>query len=55
MREVGLAVEEEGTDDLDMVTAAAFALAERVTGVRLTPEFLEYTLFAEGLAPIPSG
>ncbi|MGW3506460.1 DUF6461 domain-containing protein [Streptomyces sp. NPDC000994] len=54
MREVGFAVE-EGTDDLDMVTPATFALAERVTGIRLTPEFLENTQFIEGLAPIPSG
>ncbi|MFF3879065.1 DUF6461 domain-containing protein [Streptomyces sp. NPDC001978] len=55
MREVGFAVEEEGADDLDVVTAATFALAERVTGIRLTPEFLENTQFIEGLAPIPSG
>lgn len=55
MREVGFAVEEGGADDLDMVTAATFALAERVTGIRLTPEFLEHAPFIEGLAPIPSG
>ncbi|MFJ5901950.1 DUF6461 domain-containing protein [Streptomyces sp. NPDC093064] len=55
MREVGLAVEEGGADDLDMVTAATFALAERVTGIRLTPEFLENTLFIEGVVPIPRG
>ena len=62
MREVGFVVEEveeleEGeeadADDADIVTAAAFALAERVTGVRLTPEFLEDAPFVEGLAPIP--
>ncbi|MFE2545530.1 DUF6461 domain-containing protein [Actinacidiphila glaucinigra] len=55
MREVGLTTEEDGEDDLDVVTAAAFALAERVTGVRLTPEFLETARFVEGLAPIPGG
>ncbi|WUD77058.1 DUF6461 domain-containing protein [Streptomyces sp. NBC_00510] len=55
MREVGFATEEGSPDDLDVVTAATFALAERVTGIRLTPEFLKSTQFIEGLAPIPSG
>ncbi|MEU6345900.1 DUF6461 domain-containing protein [Streptomyces sp. NPDC046977] len=53
MREVGFATEEGAIDDLDVVTAATFALAERVTGIRLTPELLTTTEFIEGLAPIP--
>ncbi|MFF4245882.1 DUF6461 domain-containing protein [Streptomyces sp. NPDC001822] len=53
MREVGFSTEERSADDLDVVTAATFALAERVTGIRLTPEFLENAQFIKGLAPIP--
>jgi hypothetical protein len=34
-------------------TEAAFAFAERMTGVRVTPEFLDEATFVAGLAPLP--
>ena len=34
-------------------TAATFALGERITGVRVTPELLDGATFAGGLAPMP--
>jgi hypothetical protein len=34
-------------------TAAAFALAEHLTGVRLTPELVDESLYLCGIAPVP--
>lgn len=51
MRQVGFDLREDR--DLELVTAAAFALAEHLTGVRVTPELLEESAFVCGTAPIP--
>jgi len=37
----------------DVTTEAAFALAEQLTGVRLTPELLDESVYLCGVAPIP--
>ncbi|WP_149183772.1 DUF6461 domain-containing protein [Streptomyces sp. TRM49041] len=50
MREVGFDLREEGAD-IGATTEAAFALAERLTGVRLTPELLDAAEFLCGSAP----
>ena len=46
--------EDEGRGD-ELNTETAFALAERITGVRLTRELLETAEFTGGMAPLPSG
>ncbi|TDC38340.1 hypothetical protein E1281_39200 [Actinomadura sp. KC345] len=54
MAEVGFDLHEEDDEyepDFSMTTEAAFALAERLTGVRLTPELLDRTTFVTGLVP----
>jgi hypothetical protein len=53
MREVGFDLREDG--DIEQHTAAAFALAEHLTGVRVTPELLEESTYACGIAPVPQG
>ncbi|WP_236239169.1 DUF6461 domain-containing protein [Streptomyces sp. CC228A] len=50
MREVGFDLEREG-GSLSATTEAAFALAERMTGVRLTPELLDAADFLCGSVP----
>ncbi|MGW1883651.1 DUF6461 domain-containing protein [Streptomyces sp. NPDC001970] len=40
-------------DDFALTTAATFAFAERLTGVRITPELLDGTEFLCGRVPIP--
>ncbi|WP_175407598.1 DUF6461 domain-containing protein [Streptomyces sp. TRM64462] len=50
MREVGFDLREEG-GDIGATTEAAFALAERLTGVRLTPGLLDEAEFVWGTAP----
>ena len=49
MREVGFQVDDSDTDVADVKhTEAAFALAERITGVVLTPDVLDNATFALG-------
>lgn len=43
----------EGSDNTGHPIASAFALAERLTGVRVTREFLDSARYALGLAPYP--
>jgi hypothetical protein len=50
MQEVGFDVSEDG-DNLDHPDAAAFALAERLTGVRVTADMLEQATYTCGIAP----
>ncbi|GAA4927034.1 DUF6461 domain-containing protein [Streptomyces coeruleoprunus] len=50
MRAVGFDLRQEG-GDIDATTEAAFALAERLTGVRLTPELMDGARFLCGTAP----
>jgi hypothetical protein len=50
MRDVGFAIE---GGDSERRFAAAFALAEHLTGVRITPETLRASPFQCGLAPLP--
>lgn len=52
MREVGFDLDEEG-DNAEDSAEAALALAEYVAGVRLTPELLEESTYACGIAPVP--
>ncbi|MGW7367008.1 DUF6461 domain-containing protein [Streptomyces sp. NPDC054841] len=56
MREAGLDLrdpKEIGDDDLALTTAATFAFAERLTGVRITPELLDAAEFRCGSVPLP--
>ena len=39
--------------EFDIPTEAAFALAERLTGVRITMELLEESRYECGVAPVP--
>ncbi|XVQ13211.1 DUF6461 domain-containing protein [Spirillospora sp. CA-255316] len=50
MRSAGFDI---GGDNSDFSVAAAFALAEHLTGVRVTPELLRESSFLCGLAPRP--
>jgi hypothetical protein len=52
MREVGFDLAED-SDSIGISTAAAFALAERLTGVRVTAEMLEQATYTCGIAPAP--
>ena len=52
MEQVGFDVR---SGDGERHTEAAFALAEHLTGVRLTPELLGSAPFVCGTAPVPSG
>lgn len=52
MREVGFDVSEDDVE-ADHPTEAALALAERLTGVHLTPELLEQATYTCGVAPDP--
>lgn len=51
MREVGFSLREEEDLSDAPTTEAAFALAERLTGVHLTPDLLTDTTFTVGLVP----
>ncbi|QFG24279.1 DUF6461 domain-containing protein [Actinomadura sp. WMMB 499] len=51
MEEVGFDLREGDEHDFSMLTEAAFALAERLTGVRVTPDVLDDATFATGLVP----
>ncbi len=55
MRQVGFDLREAAERDAgdDVRTAAAFALAEYLTGVRLTPELLNDSIYLCGVAPVP--
>lgn len=55
MREAGFDLTEGDQHDHTLHTEAAFALAERLTGVRLTAELLESAAFVAGTAPRPRG
>jgi hypothetical protein len=52
MQEVGFDISEDGEDD--QPTEAAFALAERLTGIRLTLGLLEKATYTCGIAPVPA-
>ena len=52
MREVGFDVSEDDAE-ADHPTEAALALAERMTGVHLTPQLLEQATYICGVAPAP--
>jgi Family of unknown function (DUF6461) len=43
----------EWDEETDVSTEAAFALAEHLTGVRLTPELLDESVYLWGVAPEP--
>ncbi|MEV5320585.1 DUF6461 domain-containing protein [Streptomyces sp. NPDC052687] len=53
MRESGFDLSEADDRDTDHHTEAAFALAHRVTGIRLTPELFETAEFTCGVAAVP--
>jgi hypothetical protein len=55
MRQAGFDLREDAESDAgdDVSTAAAFALAEHLTGVRLTPELLTESVYLCGVAPVP--
>ncbi|MEU8900223.1 DUF6461 domain-containing protein [Nocardia sp. NPDC048505] len=53
MRESGFDLSADEDRDFEWHTEAAFALAHRVTGVRLTPELFATAEFTCGLAPRP--
>jgi uncharacterized protein DUF6461 len=53
MRESGFDLSEEDDNDYDGHTEAAFALAHRITGIRITPELFASAEFMCGLAPRP--
>ncbi|MEU2611360.1 DUF6461 domain-containing protein [Micromonospora sp. NPDC007271] len=53
MRQVGFDLREEDDASYELHTEAAFALAEYLTAVRLTPEFLETATYVCGIAPVP--
>jgi hypothetical protein len=54
MRQVGFDLDED-SDNADHCVAAALALAEHLTGVRLTPELLERATYLCGIAPTRPG
>lgn len=51
MEEVGFDLRSGDERDFSMHTQATFALAERLTGVRLTAELLDKTTFTAGIVP----
>jgi len=55
MRQAGfdLRKDSEYDADSDVTTEAAFALAEQLTGVRLTRELLNESVYVSGVAPVP--
>ncbi|MFR9777071.1 DUF6461 domain-containing protein [Micromonospora sp. MS34] len=55
MRQVGFDLSEDDDASYELHTEAAFALAEHLTGVRLTPELLETATYICGTAPAPGG
>lgn len=52
MREADFDLREDG-DNFEDSTEAALALADYLTGVRLTPELLEESTYTCGIAPAP--
>jgi hypothetical protein len=52
IREVGFDLREDA-DNAERCIAAAFALADRLTGVRVTAELLEESTYVCGIAPLP--
>jgi Family of unknown function (DUF6461) len=54
LAEVGFDFRED-KDNAEYCTAAAFALAERLTGVRVTAELLEESAYACGIVTVPQG
>jgi hypothetical protein len=54
MQESGFSLD-EGDQDFEDHTEAAFALAHRLTGIRLTPELFASAEFTCGIAPVPRG
>lgn len=54
MRSAGFDLREDAEyDPRNVATEAAFALAERLTGVHLTPELLKESVYLCGIAPVP--
>jgi hypothetical protein len=53
MREAGFDLREAEDQGFAWTTEAAFAFAERLTGVRLTPELLAHAEFVCAKVPIP--
>ena len=53
MQAAGFDLTEDG-DNTENCTTAALALAELLTGVRLTPELLEQATYTFGMVQIPS-
>jgi hypothetical protein len=53
MQEVGFDLNEDSDSEDEQSAEAALALAERLTGVHLTPEFLEQATYTCGVAPVP--
>ncbi|MER5212777.1 DUF6461 domain-containing protein [Streptomyces sp. NPDC002838] len=53
MREAGFDLSEDEDRDYHNHTEAAFALAHRITGIRLTPELLSSAEFIGGTARVP--
>lgn len=53
MRAVGFDLSEDEDGDFELESEAAFALAERLTGVRLTRELLDTSEFVGGEVPLP--
>ena len=53
MRAAGFDLSEDEDRDFDLCTEAAFALAERTTGVRLTRELLDTSEFTGEVVPLP--
>lgn len=53
MRAAGFDLSEGEDSAFDLCTEAAFALAERLTGVRLTRELFETSEFTGGVVPLP--
>lgn len=53
MRESGFDLSDADDRDFDAHSEAAFALAHRITGIRLTPDLFASAEFVCGLAPVP--
>jgi hypothetical protein len=53
MEQIGFSLD-ENREDIGPTTTAAFALAERLTGVRVTGTMLDDAVFLCGTAPIPA-
>ncbi len=51
---VGIPLDDEDVSSVDL-SAAAFALAERITGVACTPELFERAAFTVATVPMPGG